>query len=138
MKKYSIIAIFILLLGSFYLLTPSFVSAQCPDPKDPNCPEYTGVTDKTQSQAGSTNLTNPLGVTTVPSLIAKVINGVLGVVGSLALLMFVYGGFTWMLSGGNSSAVERGKNILMWAAIGLVVIFLSYALVNFIITTATT
>jgi uncharacterized membrane protein YjfL (UPF0719 family) len=76
-------------------------------------------------------------VTTVPGLIGKVIKAVIGIVGSLALLMFIYGGFTWMLSGGNSSAVERGKNILMWAAIGLVIIFMSYAIVNFIITKTT-
>lgn len=91
-----------------------------------------------QTPAGPTNLTNPLSVSSVPQLIGNIINGVLGVVGSLALLMFIYGGFTWMLSGGNSSAVERGKNILMWAAIGLVVIFMSYALVSFVITTTTT
>ena len=89
------------------------------------------------------SLTNPLCPTggancvTPQSLIGRVINGVLGVVGSLALLMFVYGGFTWMLSGGNSTAIERGKNILIWAAIGLVVIFMSYALVNFVIEKAT-
>jgi len=73
----------------------------------------------------------------VPGLIGRVINAVLGIVGSLALLMFIYGGFTWMLSGGNSSAVEKGKNILIWASLGLVIIFISYALVSFVINTAT-
>jgi hypothetical protein len=86
-----------------------------------------------------TTLTNPLGANTnnVPKLIGNIINGALGIVGSLALLMFIYGGFTWMLAAGNESAVEKGRNILTWAAIGLVVIFASYSLVTFVIGTLT-
>lgn len=82
-------------------------------------------------------LTNPLGVTDPSTLIGKVIKAALGIVGSLALLMFVYGGFMWMLSAGNEKMIEKGKSTLMWAALGLVVIFMSYALVNFVISTAT-
>jgi len=65
-------------------------------------------------------------------LIGKIINAVLGVVGSLALVMFIYGGFTWMLAAGNTDRVQRGKNILIWATIGLVVIFSAYAIVLFV------
>ena len=39
-----------------------------------------------------------------------------------------------MMAGGNTEAVTKGRNILMWAAIGLVVIFTSYTLVRFVIT----
>lgn len=69
-------------------------------------------------------------------IIGQVINAVLGVVGSLALLMFVYGGFTWMLAAGNSERIEKGKNIIIWAVLGLVVIFSAYAIVNFVLTGA--
>jgi hypothetical protein len=91
------------------------------------------------SNPAPTSLSNPLGPNTnsVPKLIGNIINGALGVVGSLALLMFIYGGFTWMLAAGNEQAVEKGKNILMWAAIGLVVIFASYSLVSFVINNLT-
>ena len=94
----------------------------------------------------SVNLVNPLGgtsehpegtINSVPALIGNIINAALGVVGSLALIMFIYGGFTWMLAAGNEQAVEKGRNILMWAAIGLVVIFASYSLVNFVINAIT-
>ena len=54
-------------------------------------------------------------------------------VGSLALLMFVYGGLTWMTASGAQDKVQKGKDIIMWATIGLVVIFASYALVNFVL-----
>jgi hypothetical protein len=86
-----------------------------------------------------TSLNNPLGTggKDVPTLINTIIKGALGVVGSLALLMFIYGGFTWMLAAGNESAVEKGKNILTWATIGLVIIFASYSLVGFVINAIT-
>ncbi|MDD5031676.1 MAG: pilin [Patescibacteria group bacterium] len=65
--------------------------------------------------------------------IGRIINAILGIVGSLALAMFIYGGFTWMTAAGNSEKVEKGKQILLWATIGLVVIFTSYALVRFVL-----
>ncbi len=83
--------------------------------------------------SSSVQLSNPLGTTSVQTLIGRVIDAILGIVGSLALLMFIYGGFTWMTASGNEQSVTKGKNILMWAAVGLAVIFLSYALVKFII-----
>jgi hypothetical protein len=83
--------------------------------------------------SASVKLNNPLGTTSVPTLIGQVINAVLGIVGSIALIMFIYGGITWMTASGNQQSVEKGKNILMWAALGLAVIFLSYALVTFVI-----
>ncbi|MCG2695469.1 pilin [Candidatus Parcubacteria bacterium] len=91
------------------------------------------------TEAGSdpVSLTNPLtGNQTskdIPVLIGQVISALLGIVGSIALVMFIYGGFTWMTAAGNSEQVAKGKNIIVWAAIGLVVIFASYALVRFVI-----
>lgn len=70
----------------------------------------------------------------IPTLIGKIIQALLGIVGSLALVMFIYGGVVWMTSTGNDQKVQKGKDILIWAAIGLIVIFTSYVLVNFIIT----
>ena len=88
--------------------------------------------------AQSVPLNNPLGndaaATSPQALIGRVISFVLGIVGSLALLMFIYGGFLWMTSAGKDEKVEKGKQILIWTTAGLALIFLSYALVNFIIT----
>ncbi|MBI1912128.1 MAG: hypothetical protein HYS21_09010 [Deltaproteobacteria bacterium] len=75
---------------------------------------------------------NPLNTDSPQKLIGQIIKGFLGIVGSVALAMFIYGGFTWMLSAGNSTQVEKGKNILIWATIGLVFIFSAYAVLQFI------
>lgn len=82
-------------------------------------------------------LTNPLGTTDVPTLIGKVIKAVLGVVGSIALLMFIYGGFLWLTSAGAEQKITKGKQVLVWAIIGLAIIFLSYAAVGFVISSLT-
>ena len=82
------------------------------------------------------SLTNPLGTgyDSVNKIIGKAINSVMGIVGSLALLMFVYGGLTWMTSSGSQEKVKKGKDILLWSAIGLIVIFSAYGITKFIIT----
>lgn len=78
-------------------------------------------------------ITNPLNVSTPQLLIGRVINSILGVVGSLALVMFVYGGLIWMTSSGSSDQVKKGKDILIWAAVGLVIIFSAYGIIRFVI-----
>jgi hypothetical protein len=86
---------------------------------------------------GPIKLTNPLNVDSPQQLIGKVINSILGVVGSIALLMFVFGGLTWMTSSGNAEKVKKGRDIIVWSAIGLAIIFLSYALIRFVLSTIT-
>ncbi|MCF7860278.1 pilin [Patescibacteria group bacterium] len=85
---------------------------------------------------GKCTITNPLdgaGIDSPQTLIGRIINSVLGVVGSLALVMFIYGGLIWMTSSGSSEQVKKGRDILIWAAIGLVIIFSAYGLVRFVI-----
>ena len=92
--------------------------------------------DSSSGGVQTVELKNPLeraGVTNVPQLIGKIIDALLGIVGSLSLIMFIYGGFTWMMAAGNQNQVEKGRNILVWAIIGLIVIFSSYSLVHFIL-----
>jgi hypothetical protein len=81
-----------------------------------------------------TSLTNPLGSINSPQLlIGKLIDSVLGIVGSIALLMFIFGGLTWMTSGGSAEKIKKGRDIIVWSAIGLIIIFASYGLVKFLI-----
>ncbi|MFC1612998.1 pilin [Patescibacteria group bacterium] len=84
------------------------------------------------------NLQDPAGIGNTPQglqiLIGRIIKAVMGLVGSVALLMFVYGGFLWMTAAGNDEKVKKGKDIFVWATLGLAVIFLSYLLVHFVLT----
>jgi len=74
----------------------------------------------------------------IPALIGQIVKTLLGIVGAVALLMFIYGGFVMLTSGGNEQKIGSAKKTLAWAAIGLAVIFLSYSILNFIIGALTT
>lgn len=81
--------------------------------------------------------TNPkyaLGNYDANDILAIVINTsklILGVVGSLTLLMFIYGGFSFLISAGSSEKVAKAKGILTAAVIGLIIVFSSFLLIKF-------
>lgn len=58
---------------------------------------------------------------------------ILGISGSVVLLMFVIGGGTWILSNGKPELVTRGKQTMEHAVIGLAIILLAYTAINFLI-----
>ncbi len=82
-----------------------------------------------------TEFDNPIGTTReVQDVIGNVIKAVLGLVGVAALVMFTYGGILWMTAAGSQDRIRMGRDTLKWAIIGLVVVFTSYAIVNFALT----
>lgn len=52
----------------------------------------------------------------------------------LAILMITIGGVMILISAGNPNLANLGKNILRWAIIGLVLVFCSWVIINFILT----
>ena len=56
---------------------------------------------------------------------------ILGITGSLALLMFVYGGFMIILSGGEAGRVIKGKTIIRNAVIGILIIMTSGVILQY-------
>lgn len=75
---------------------------------------------------GSEENINPL------DRVVILIRVVLGSVAVIFLILILYGGFRWMMSGGNEENITKAKKILSAAAIGLVIIFLSYSITLFI------
>lgn len=87
----------------------------------------TNTPASTSSAPRRTSLVNPLGRgVTLQTIIGRATRIFMGVAGSFALLMFVYGGFMWVTSGGNMDKVKKGKQIFTYAVIGLAVIYGSY------------
>jgi len=56
------------------------------------------------------------------------------IIGSLAFVFFVYGGFTMILSFGSAEKFKKGQQVLVAAVIGMIIAFGAYALVNFLLT----
>ena len=81
---------------------------------------------------------NALNLTSKPEtmqiLVGGFIKGILGVTGSFAFLMVVYGGLTLLTSHGDQQNIAKGKKVLTWAVIGTFVTIGSYILVSFILT----
>lgn len=63
-------------------------------------------------------------------IVLTIINFFLGFLGLLAVVMVIYGGFLYVSSAGNEENVNKAKKILLYAVVGIVVIIVSFALVN--------
>lgn len=87
-------------------------------------------TKSTETKVEPIKLTNPLRSTSIEVIVGRAVTIFTGLSGSVALLMFMYGGVMWLTSGGNAERVERGKKIFTWATIGLVIIFGAYAILS--------
>lgn len=84
------------------------------------------------------NLVNPLsgksgGVVNTTELVGRVVQWIFGIIGAIALLMFIVGGTYWLVSFGNETRITKGRQILIWTSVGLLLIFSSYAIINYVI-----
>ncbi len=72
-----------------------------------------------------------------PRLIAaRIINVVLGVLGTIATVLVFYAGFLWMTAAGDDEQIGKAKSIMTAAIIGLVVILASYSISTFFVKSA--
>ena len=117
-KKITALLIFTVLFCCFIFLLPSVSHAQLV-PASKECAGHSG-------NCGNYELND---------FVIVFINGtniILGLVGSLALLFFVYGGVMMIISAGSSEKIESAKTILRNAVIGLFIVFLSWNIINFV------
>ncbi len=64
--------------------------------------------------------------------VGTLIQGALRITGIAFLVLMVYGGFTWMTARGNETEIEKAKETIIAAIIGLIVVVGSYAITNFV------
>ena len=67
--------------------------------------------------------------------ITVIANTALFILGSVAVIMLIYGGVRYTISGGDDKAVTAAKNTILYAVVGIVVAMAGYAIVNFVIGT---
>lgn len=109
------------LLVALMLLAPSVALAQ--PSGDPATDFGTGELDELKT-ASTRDLY---------SIVSGIVNTVLFFLGGIAVLLFLYGGFLWFTSQGNSDKIDSAKKIMGSAVVGLAIIFASYAAAQFII-----
>lgn len=69
----------------------------------------------------------------VPTMIGKIIYGILGLLGVFSLLLVIYAGLKWMLADGNEETVSQSKKIILYAIIGVLIIMGSYAVTYYVV-----
>lgn len=67
------------------------------------------------------------------SIVKRGINIMLFGVGVLSVIMLIFGGFRYVISGGKKESVTNAKNTILYAIIGLLVAVFAYAIINFIL-----
>jgi hypothetical protein len=84
-------------------------------------------------QEGANSAQGQLSGVPLGQQIANITNTLLLVIGVVAVIMLIVGGFRYIFSQGDESAVKGAKDTILFAIIGIVVALLSYAIVNFVI-----
>jgi len=65
--------------------------------------------------------------------VANIINVALGLLGIIAVVIILVGGFKWMTAMGNEEKVGEAKKLIAAGIIGLAIIVSSYAIATFVI-----
>lgn len=143
---------FLLLL--FTLFAPNFAFADDPPPLLEDVPSPIVRPDPIPAEKPKTpptiRLVNPIGgkynedytkqtdedsqgKTNIQIIIGNAIQVTLRLLGAITLAVFFYGGFMWLTSAGNAEKVSTGTKTMMYAVIGLFIIFGAYGILNTII-----
>lgn len=77
----------------------------------------------------------PAELVGINGVFTRITNTVLYVVGVISVIMLVWGGLRYILSGGDSKKITDAKNTILYAIIGLIIAVLAYAIVNFVLNT---
>lgn len=67
------------------------------------------------------------------SLVQKIINILLYAIGVLSVIMLIFGGLRYVISGGQKEAVTAAKNTILYAIVGLLIAIFAYAFIHFIL-----
>ncbi len=76
---------------------------------------------------------NPTGNENLTGNITNILNAIIGVLGVVAVVVIIIGGVGYMTSAGDAGKVKKAKDTILYGVIGLVVVALAFAIVNFVI-----
>lgn len=74
-----------------------------------------------------------LGTRDIRATISSIINVALGLLGIVAVVIVLMGGFKWMTAGGEEGKVDEAKKLITSGIIGLAIIVTAYAIAQFVI-----
>lgn len=115
MKKYISIILFIICLGMTFLPLAALAQNEVRD--------------------GLIIIKLPLGMTDVDLrvVLSRLVNQAMGLIGIVFVCIVIFSGFLYMMSMGDADKAKKAKNTISQGIIGLVIIFTSYSIANFLI-----
>ncbi len=109
------IAIAVMAFLPMFVMTPNSVGAQPQQVEDIECPEGFRCAESSISEIFKT-----------------VAEWALGIAFILAVIFLIYGGFRYILAGGNEEGAKAGRTAIFNALIGIVIIVLSFIVVQIV------
>ena len=73
------------------------------------------------------------GIGGVNDILTNVINFISLIVGFVAVIMIIVGGFKYITSGGDSGNVTGAKNTILYAIIGIIIVVLAQVIIRFVV-----
>jgi len=121
-----------LILSFAFLLLFSFSTAQAQQAPAPtpsgNWENQVGITEVGQVYGQDSQ-----APTSIITIIVRIINYSLMLLGVLFFGLFVFSGYQWMSAGGNEDAISKAQARMKNAIIGMVIVLASWAIVEFVI-----
>ena len=96
------------------------------------CPDKTVREGESVSALLECNVEKTEGEKSLMSNVSMLINVFASVMGFLAVGMIIYGGFMLLTAQGDPARIKRGKDVVLYSVIGLILVVLAYAIVNFV------
>ena len=96
------------------------------------CPDKTIREGESVSALSECNVEKTEGEKSLMSNVSMLINVFASVMGFLAIVMIIYGGFMLLTAQGDPARIKRGKDVVLYSVIGLILVVLAYAIVNFV------
>ena len=81
-------------------------------------------------QAALVDIDNPIETEDFNDLVENLLNWLLGVSASVALLMLVAGGIMYAMAAGSEEKLKSAKKTILYAILGMVIVFLSYSMIK--------
>lgn len=85
------------------------------------------------ADAGFCSNQSKLGENNIGKVASGIVNIFSIIVGAIAVIMVIYGGFRYITSGGDSGRVGSAKNTLIYAVVGLIIVALAQVIVQFVL-----
>jgi magnesium-transporting ATPase (P-type) len=111
------------------LILPAFTFAKTPAP---DCNTHCSDPNTYDFPPNQVCICNPLKAPDFETLINNIINFIFYIALAIAPLAVVTGAFNILTSGGDPKKVETGKNIIIYALVGLIVVMLAKGIVTVI------